>query len=402
MSNKTRIILSASAAVAVFVLFLLSYPQLMAAREQMQLLVYDGDYLWHRLMLPGGMAQYLGELLVQFFVNPVYGAAIYALLFGVVQLLTARLTGSSCRYWLTYVPSVVLCWLWTVPHISMTLTVAVLLSLLLLNMVWMMRPRAALCTVAALLPLAYWLVGPAIMLVVVVVVAMYIKRAGRRFHGVMAGIGMSLLLLACVYVSSLVVRYPLRQLLAGIDYVWPRHNVGSRDEMLCDLLLRGQRWTELAERYGSSAHPTDNLAIRNAALLAQWNIHHISQQELLQGLTFTNKTLRGVSSAFIMSEVALQTGMVSISQRAAFEAMEAVPNYNKSARALRRLVETNIITGQYEVALKYIDILSRTLFYRRWAQKMRPLALHPERLDGQRFYQQLQQVYNSSHDTFFY
>ena len=98
----------------------------------------------------------------------------------------------------------------------------------------------------------------------------------------------------------------------------------------------------------------------------------------------------------------MQIGMVNIAQRSVFEAMEAIPNYNKSARALRRLVETNIITGQYEVALKYIAILEETTFYRGVARKMKPLAEHPEKIKDFPSYQRLKEIYDKGEDVFFY
>lgn len=159
--------------------------------------------------------------------------------------------------------------------------------------------------------------------------------------------------------------------------------------------------------YGNSSillfqqHPTESLAIRDAVSVALWQTQQIDQQEMLSNFTLSGKTLRSISSAFLMSEVGMQVGMVSIAQRAAFEAMEAAPNYNKSARALRRLVETNLITGQPQVALKYIAILEQTTFYRSWAKKMRPMAEQPELVDQHPYYHRLKEVYDNGKDVFF-
>ena len=70
-----------------------------------------------------------------------------------------------------------------------------------------------------------------------------------------------------------------------------------------------------------------------------------------------------LASAFMVSDMAYQLYWTNIAQRAAFEAMEYVPSCNKSGRALKRLVETNIISGHYDVARKYIAILEKTTFY---------------------------------------
>ena len=80
----------------------------------------------------------------------------------------------------------------------------------------------------------------------------------------------------------------------------------------------------------------------------------------------------------IMSNVYLELGMLNMSQRAAFDLMESIPNGNKSGRAMKRLAETALYTGQPELALKYIRLLEQTLFYRKWASSMRRFAEHPE------------------------
>jgi hypothetical protein len=73
-----------------------------------------------------------------------------------------------------------------------------------------------------------------------------------------------------------------------------------------------------------------------------------------------------------------------------------------SGRELSRLVETNLITGQYEVALKYISLLEHTLFYRSWAKQMRQLATNPELIKRSPKYGSLQEVYQQTVDVFFF
>lgn len=333
------------AGLTVFALWQWQWPHLSTAREGMQLFLWNGAYLAERMLLPAGMMQYAAEWLVQFFVNPLYAALILSLTFLLVQWLTARLL--SVRLWvLSFVPAVVLCWLWTNLQVPLTLTVAVVLVLTVANVLQPLPRRW------------YWLL------------------------------------------LAVVVFWAVRPAFYTDAYYWQRQQVGSHEEMKYDLLLRQQRWGDMASIFRQS--PTADKAVRNAALLAQWHEGQLSEQQLLQELTLSNRTLLGVSSAWLMSEVCMQIGMVSIAQRAAFEAMESVPNGNKSARALRRLVETNIITGQYAVALKYISILEETLFYRRWARQMRPLAEHPGRISQYPGYEKLKEVFDHGKDRFFY
>ena len=89
---------------------------------------------------------------------------------------------------------------------------------------------------------------------------------------------------------------------------------------------------------------------------------------------FSKETL----SSWTTGEILFQLGMVNSAQRFYFEGMEAIPNYNKSARALKRLAETAIIRGDYKLAAKYLRILENTTFYRRWARRNLKLIKDPQ------------------------
>ena len=74
-----------------------------------------------------------------------------------------------------------------------------------------------------------------------------------------------------------------------------------------------------------------------------------------------------MTSPLPTSEVFYQLGMINDAERYTFEAQEAIPNYRKSGRMMKRLVQTNIINGNYKVAEKYLHMLQKSLFYRSWA-----------------------------------
>ena len=81
--------------------------------------------------------------------------------------------------------------------------------------------------------------------------------------------------------------------------------------------------------------------------------------------------------------------------------MEYIPNYNKSGRALKNLVELSIITGQYTLAEKYLAILNETTFYRHWSRKMRQLLANPQLIEQYPFMKQSQEKYLKTKDYFF-
>ncbi len=72
----------------------------------------------------------------------------------------------------------------------------------------------------------------------------------------------------------------------------------------------------------------------------------------------------------ILSDISLFVGDIASSQRYAFEGYETCPG-GGSGRLLKRLVQTNLIYGEYAVAEKYICILEHTIFYKKWAKGQR-------------------------------
>ena len=399
IGTNWRWMLTTVFAVAVFCFWMFELPFLMAAREQVQLFLWDSDYLMERLAVPGGLAQYLGEFIVQFFVKNVYGALWYVVLFVAVQLLTWQLMRSKQRtaksswvYLLSFIPSVILWYLACNPKIPMTPIVAVLLTLVLMTL---LPKHQKVCGFAAfaMIPIGYWLLGPA-----VVLLALYLLFT--RGSNVMLRIAPLILLVFCVVGSSWLTPYPLKQIARGVDYYWEKETMGTFEEMEYDMLMRQQRWDEMIEKYHQKG--SESLSVNNAVLIVMWQQKRIDQQEVMRRINLDQRALKNIPSAFLMSEVCMPLGMTNMSQRAAFEAMEAIPNYNKSARALQQLVQTNMITGNPKVALKYLSLLEQTTFYRGWARKMKNMVKQPELMKQHPHFHQLKEIYDHGEDMLFY
>ena len=180
----------------------------------------------------------------------------------------------------------------------------------------------------------------------------------------------------------------------------PLHPLGgTEEEMQYDYLIRKGDWQAIIDKYNNQKPLS--MSCNSAAVLAFFQTHQIDQQTLVTNILTTKQILSGRSAAFIMSDVYMLTGLLSLSQRCAFEAMESIEDFNKSGRSLVRLTECSLIYGQTELALKYISLLEKTVFYRRWAQQMRPLAEHPELIDGHPSFGKLRKLNEETKDTFF-
>ena len=221
---------------------------------------------------------------------------------------------------------------------------------------------------------------------------------------------------ACLIGSSYVTPYPLEQIVKGIDYNWSGvRKMGTYEEMECDMLMRQQKWDKILQKFKSPESP----AVRSAYIYALHQLGQMSKNEFLSRIVVPQNMYSSepsvfcvgdvhfvvyfgsLSSAFMVSDLASMIYWPYISQRAAFEAMEYIPNYNKSGRALKRLTEICIITGQYELARKYLSILDETTFYRRWVQKMRPLVDNPQLIDQYPYFKQSRESYEQTEDIFF-
>ena len=155
--------------VAVFLFWWEGYPHALSYQEQYQLFLFDGGYFSGKLQVAGGLADYIGEFLTQFYFIPWLGALLLAVLFGLLQHLFYRLlrklqpsssAPSSFLFVLSFLPPVLL--LWHMGDENVMLSYAVALCAALLTARLMMRTGwwADLLVV----PLFYWLFGPMVWL----------------------------------------------------------------------------------------------------------------------------------------------------------------------------------------------------------------------------------------------
>lgn len=73
----------------------------------------------------------------------------------------------------------------------------------------------------------------------------------------------------------------------------------------------------------------------------------------------------------LAGEVWFRLGDMTMAEHAAMLSMIFSPN-NKNVRMVKRMAEINLINGENNAALKYLHILSKTLFYKQWAEERIP------------------------------
>lgn len=400
-------------ALAVFLFWRFRYPSVLSYQEQLQLFLFDGDYFWERMAEPGGFARYVAEFLVQFYNSVTAGAAAIALLFILVQRLTWRLMRSESHYALSFIPVMMLWYAMGDENVMLTYTVALALNMLMacilakVFLAWGYERRMLLRRLFVMLvvvPLAYWLTGPMVLLLAVVLMPVSVVYAlalmllsahylpfpmlrvmlGVSYYRIPATLPYLLMVLpAVVWIISNVVRLlpkasrvvnavevalavGLLGVLADVGFVKKKYEL-----IEYDYLVRAKDWNAIiakAERRTPDlpmSVSATNLALGMTNQLGEraFDFYQRGTEGLLP------KFERNFATAQLSGEIYFHLGLINTAQRFAFEAMEAIPNYNKSARVVKRLAETNLINGQYKVAEKYLRLLEKTVFYRPWAQR---------------------------------
>lgn len=116
-----------------------------------------------------------------------------------------------------------------------------------------------------------------------------------------------------------------------------------------------------------------NLALAQKDLLVQ-NFKYYNPQDLSSLMYPTPNLKTGLS---LQSIVYQAWGYLGSARKAAFDGNIVTPG-SCHPRQLQSLVRINIVLEAYDVAEKYINLLEKTLFYRRWAHSMRDFLYNPD------------------------
>ena len=378
--------------VAVLLFFGMAYPHHLHYQEQYQLFLFDSNYVWDIIRMPGGVADLLGRFCTQFFQFAWVGAAIIAVLLSLVQLLTLRLAKWGWLYGLSFVPSFLL-WLFLLDeHALLGGVWAVLLTQFAVWGLVRLKGWTQRIAIPVILFILYWIafggshyyryptVFPTLLYVAwvtAVILPFLVRITGTVLRDTISK-------------GNWIIRtVPSVLLVAAImgTVVWKNANFKAEKVMQYDFMARHQQWNRILETINTEK-PNNQIGVtvQNLALAMHGQlIDHLFDynQNGIAGLLPDVQS--DATSPLPTAEVHYQLGMISVAQRTVFEAQEAILDFQKSGRCYKRLAQTNLILGSYEVARKYLMALQKTLFYRDWANETLPLlgneeaiAKHPE------------------------
>lgn len=313
---------------ASFGFFLILYPYHLIRREQLNLFVYDWDYIAMRFRGIGWLSRLLGSFAEQFFCSRFLAALIIALLLTAIGAVAFRI----CRKFLggrasLAIAALVFAWSFMreCGNIYMTrYTIATLgfLSLILL--------------------------------------ALNFKTA----------LGKSLAAVSLVCLGVWTLGAPCHDVYGKL---WGVPHMGSERMFALDTEVVREDWDrviDLSKRdlYSAESSNCYNLAVAMKGQLG-YNLMNISQSgDPYYFLPFVSAD-QNIFSNCLAGEQWYRLGDMTIAEQSSITCLQASPEHT-GARFIQRLALVNTITGQKATAQKYLNLLSRTLFYRKWAKGM--------------------------------
>ena len=457
--------------VAVVVFWSVPYMSGLCFQEQYQMFLFDTGYFLERIVLPGGLADYISEFLVQFYYMPVLGGAIIGLLLiGIQTAVWGLMKQYGAKhdfpgYLLSFLPSIALWCAMGDQNVLLSFVVA-LFGALVMGWIHNRFHNRLVKVVFELVStaLVYWFLGPVVFLYAALMIGDTLKNAQQK-GSILSGIGYSacilVLTVAWILLSTQTLQYPMYRIFAGLNYyrypgavsplpfvvmVWAvvipflgmipcRQKTmqklqqskvvmvlsyvlvivaswfgikASFDEMTYDLidydfLVRTEQWDKIIEKAEKKPATTPlsvscvNLALSQKGQLADrlFEFYQNGGEGLFP--TFTRDMISPVSTA----EIFFRLGMVNDAERYMFEAQEAIPNYRKSARLTRRIIECEIINGNYQVAAKLLRRLQKTLFYSNWANQTMALLGNEKAINQHPIYGKLRKYREKKQDFLF-
>jgi len=223
-----KLLLSLLFGVAVAVFWAVPYVGGLCYQEQYQMFLFDGDYFLERIMLPGGLADYVSEFLVQFYYMPAVGGIIIALLLvGIQRMSWALMRQYGAKhdfpgYLLSFVPSFALWCAMGDQNVLLSFVVALLGAL---TMGWihnrfhnrLVKVMFELVSTA----LVYWCLGPVVYVYAALLIGDTLKNGYQKdklFSAVGYSAGIAVLTIAWILLTTQTLQYPLYRIFEGLNY----------------------------------------------------------------------------------------------------------------------------------------------------------------------------------------
>lgn len=398
--------------------------------EQLQLFLYHRAFLSDLLFSFGGLSELISRWLLQFFIHPKMGALITtALLLAIAILMNSVTKKINPKISLILIPllsSVFIFFLHLNHNYYIAGTVAYIFALAaFLFYLHTQRPIANLIVSTLFTLLLFWWAGPtAFLFAVTVTLWQFLTTRKRVLHALTPLFVFVILAFVSVRLSWVgdyrqtflpaiyfhpkltpppIIYFPwgLMLLLVVISHLLRNLNISRRLQYVVvagqllivpvivytlipthgqhssaeykkmDYYLRMEGWNDIIE---GSKKPITNLLHAYYLNIALMETNQLGHQFLMFDQKGTKGLVpiedKGLPSLMVSNELNFTLGDIAASQRFAFEANLTVSKTG-SPRLYKRLIQTNLINGEYAVAEKYIQLLEQTHAYKKWAMEQR-------------------------------
>ena len=228
MIKTWKPLLSLLFGVAVVIFWAVPFVGGLCFQEQYQMFLFDTGYFLERIVLPGGLADYISEFLVQFYYMPVLGGAIIALLLmGIQAAVWGLMKQYGARhdfpgYLLSFLPGIALWCAMGDQNVLLSFVVA-LFGALVIGWIHNRFHNRLVKVVFELVStaLVYWFLGPVVFVYVVLMMGDTLKNAkqkGNVFSGIGYSAGILILTVAWILLTTQTLQYPLYRIFAGLNY----------------------------------------------------------------------------------------------------------------------------------------------------------------------------------------
>lgn len=329
LQSHTGSLAAALAFLGTWAFFWFAYPYHLMRREQLNVFLFDGDYIRQTYRGLGWLASFVSDFLEQFFLVPALGSLIVALLLTGIGVIVYRI----CRHFLGKWPSLAVATLifaWSflretgnLYQTRYTLVVLGYLSCVLLALQCRKAWTKALAGIVLLAVGVWALASP------------FHKHYGKLWN---------------------VPKFDYERVI-GLDVETSREN--------WDKVLRLSK----VDLYMEEASYCYNLALAMKGRLGDDLLNHSQNHQL--ALLFPASSEQTIFTNGLAGEAWFQLGDMTQAEQSAITSLQASPKHT-GTRYLVRLARINLISGEDGAAQKYLNLLDRTLFYGKWARSMMP------------------------------
>ncbi|MDD4516676.1 DUF6057 family protein [Massilibacteroides sp.] len=399
-------------------------------------------YAESKFILPGGFIEWTGEFLMQFFMYPYVGATITVVLLVLIALLTNGILQKINKGydWLiaSAVPSLFLLFMHFDFNYMLAGTVAFLFMLAVFRVAILIKHAGwRLIYHCISVCLLYWLCGSVFTLYIVLTVLFeFLSKSSLRywslvlipFGGLLGFLSLSLALqgeyrfvflpdmfyhnnlsakthiyfswivLVVLFIFAFIFKPQQEKknwrrivelltsfILVLLLFGWGVGQHGdqkAKQVKKLDYFVRAEQWDNIIKESDGLLTNYLYLCYLNMALAEKGELAErmfLYDQRGIEGLML--KWNRTFSISVMLSDVYFVIGNVAIAQEMAFEAYISSMG-GGNPRMLKRLIQTNLIYGEYKVAGKYIDLLEQTLYYKDWAKEQRRFLYNDEAVES--------------------